>query len=283
MVAARCPARRARPRWPVQAVRVRWHPTPVRQPVLTVGYRPAVGWPAVRHRTAIRDPPVRSSVRRGAFGRGAMRHPRAARRRAGGRRAAPARGACRHLGTRRAARRGPEVHPAPHRRGRRYRACRYRACRRGQGRRSAQRRLRGRRPGGQRPGGQRPGGQRPGETGLAGPGAGVRAGGAVAAGAASRPGGAAIARNRLPRRLPVGLTRPHRPPRRRLGSRHRTDRVQGHSHGDPARAWGYRTRHGRGRCRHVPPDTSWTLVSSRAAGHLSLPLECRSPEIPCMT
>ena len=166
----------------------------------------------------------------------------------------------------RAARRAPEVRPAP-RHMAPHRGCRYRGCRHDQGRRSA---------------GPRPAGPRPAGTGRSGRGAGVRAGEAGAGGAASRPGGAAVARSRLPRRLPVGLTRRHRPPRR-PGSRRRTDRGQGRNRGDPARAWEDRTRHGRGRCRHVPPVTSWTLVSSRAAGQLPLRLECRSPEIPCMT
>ena len=44
---------------------------------------------------------------------------------------------------------------------------------------------------------------------------------------------------------------------------------------------GHRHR-GPGRRRHVPPGTSWTVLSSRAAGH-ALPHECRSGEIPCRT
>jgi hypothetical protein len=63
-------------------------------------------------------------------------------------------------------------------------------------------------------------------------------------------------------------------PRRRLAGR-RGDRPGVY-------AWAGQRHRGPGRYRHVPPGTSWTLVSSRAAGH-ALPHECRSGEIPCRT
>ena len=47
-------------------------------------------------------------------------------------------------------------------------------------------------------------------------------------------------------------------------------------------AWAGRRHRGPGRCRHVPPGTSWTVLPSRAAGH-AVPHECRSGEIPCRT
>ena len=82
---SRCPARRAGPRRPVKAVRVRWHPAPVRQPALPAGSRPAVGRPAVGrpaigrpaigHGAATRDPGVRRGTVRHAAVRGAgVRH-----------------------------------------------------------------------------------------------------------------------------------------------------------------------------------------------------------------
>ena len=85
MVPTRCPARRAGPRRPVKAVRVRRHSAPVRQPGLSAGYRPAVERPAtrrgaaVRDGAAIRDPAVRHAagrrgpVRRGSAGHAAVR------------------------------------------------------------------------------------------------------------------------------------------------------------------------------------------------------------------
>ena len=83
---SRCPARRAGPRRPVKAVRVRWHPAPVRQPGLPAGSRPAVERPAIG-RAAVRaarqfggpcgDAVRRSPVRRIAWDavrRGTVRH-----------------------------------------------------------------------------------------------------------------------------------------------------------------------------------------------------------------
>ena len=47
-------------------------------------------------------------------------------------------------------------------------------------------------------------------------------------------------------------------------------------------AWAGHRRCGPGRRRRVPPGTSWTVLSSRAAG-IPYPEECRSGEIPCRT
>ncbi len=148
---------------------------------------------------------------------------------------------------------------------RRYPACRRLAsrcpgCRRGRGFRSA----------------ARPEGNAP-----AGPAGAIPADASAAAGAASRPVVSAAARSRRPRRRAGGLTRPHPPPR--PGNPRPGDRARDHSRGGRARAWADRMRHGQGQCRHVPPHTSRTSVSSRAAGHSALSLECRSTEIPCMT
>ncbi len=72
VVSTRCPARRAGPRRPAKAVRVRRHPTPVRQPGLPAGYRPAGERPAVR-RGPVRGATVRhATVRRGPVLGGAV-------------------------------------------------------------------------------------------------------------------------------------------------------------------------------------------------------------------
>jgi len=195
-----------------------------------------------------------------------------ARRRSPGRRAACRSAVPRAVPTRAAQPRAAQPRAARARAARARAGRRGRACRHGPGRSAGRRAL------------VRHSGERSAEAGPAGPGTGVPAGGA-AAGAASHLDRAATVRSRLPRRLRVGPARPHHPPRsrQRAGNRRRQDRVWGHSRGGLARVRADRTRHGRGRCRHVPPNTSWTLVSSRAAGHLPLPLECRSAEIPSMT
>jgi hypothetical protein len=75
VVPARCPARRAGPRRPAKAIRVRRHPAPVRQPGLSARCRPAVERPAIRHGAAVRDPAVRhAAVRRGSVRRRTARH-----------------------------------------------------------------------------------------------------------------------------------------------------------------------------------------------------------------
>jgi translation initiation factor IF-2 len=93
--------------------------------------------------------------------------------------------------------------------------------------------------------------------------------GAGLAGAASLRGASAIGRTRLRRHCPARSG-----PRRHRGGR-RGDRPG-------VFAWAGHRHRGRGRYRHVPPGSSWTLVSSRAAGQ-ALPDECRSEEVPCRT
>ena len=200
----------------------------------------------------------RSAVRRAVSGRAARRCPGIRR---GGRplllarRAAPCWAARRYPACRRPASRCPGYRCPGYRR-----ASRLLVPRRGRGFRSA---------------------ARPEGNGPAGPAGGVPADASAAAEAASRPVVSAVARSRRPRRRAGGLTRPHHPPR--PGNPRPGDRARGHSRGGRARAWADRMRHGLGQCRHVPPHTSRTSVSSRAAGHSALSLECRSTEIPCMT
>ena len=222
MVPARCPARRTWPRRPVKAVRVRRHPAPVGQPGLSAGYRPAVRRGTMRH-PAVRRGPVRGdAVLRGPVRRGPVRRRRA-------RHAAVGRDAVRHRPVGYAAIWVPAV--------------RYPRARRSARRRTVGPATRGHavitghaavaRDAARRDTVGRDGG--PVGIGLAGLDAGVPADGAVAAGAAHRPDGAAVARSRLPRRLPVGLARRHRPPRPSPGSHRRTSRIQGRSRDDPAR------------------------------------------------
>jgi hypothetical protein len=85
--------------------------------------------------------------------------------------------------------------------------------------------------------------------------------------AAALPRGASAGgHNRHPRHRPV-RSDPRRCPAGRRGDR------------PGVFAWARHRHRGPGRCRHVPPGTSWTLLSSRAAGQ-ALPHECRSGEIP---
>ncbi len=125
------------------------------------------------------------------------------------------------------------------------------------GRRSWGRRSWGRRSWGRRSWGHRSAGSRqPGWPTAAGSGpAGACASGparGIPAGAAFRPVAAVAARTR--RRRHPARSGPRRRPAGRRG-------------GHPGVfAWACRRHRGPGRCRHVPPGTSWTLLSSRAAG-----------------
>jgi len=114
------------------------------------------------------------------------------------------------------------------------------------------------------------GSRRPGSRGAAG-----SASAAVASAngpAAGRPAGAAGPR--VASAAGRSRRRPGPAPRRRPAGR-RGDRPG-------VFAWvGHRHR-GPGRYHRVPPGTSWTVWSSRAAGH-ALPDECRSGEIPGRT